>query len=634
MTIKEIASLAGVSISTVSKIVNNKDENINEETRNRVLKIVKEYHYTPYGKVKTLASAKTFRIGVLVSDLSRSASLLSGILAAADEHGYAVTVCDSRRSETEELKQITALCGQKTDGILWLPLNQESRQNSRYFTEASIPFLMIGTAPKEDLCSIDLQSIGHQCTQLLLNKNHKKLACIVKKESLRSESVLEGVRKCLFENHIALDDMLVSDTPACIPDLIRNKVTGVISTHYSLALDFYGEALKLHCRIPQDFSLLSLRSDQRNTESYPAVSSAAVPYQTLGYRACQSLISRCEKRAIPNDPLILAPSVQIGHEKSIRQLPDFSRSYGIVVGSINTDVALTVREPLKAGASALITHTSSCLGGKGGNQAVQAARLGQDILLIGKIGNDPEADEIYRLLQKEHLSSQGVLRDPSLQTGKAYIYPGKDGESVNTYLPGANAALTKEEIRSMEHLFEHAGFCLLSTDISPEAIEETCRLSKKYNVKLIVKPAALGMFPDSLYPYTDILIPNQKEASALTPDIEAPEEQAGYFLQKGVSAVILTLGQNGCYLRTSETNGSYLPADHVLPLDTTGGADAFAGTLASFLNAGSSLEDAAVFAQTAAGLCVSRQGSAPSMPDKNTLLAAIQKNHPELADRI
>lgn len=70
MTIKEIANLAGVSISTVSKIVNNKAENINIDTRNRVLQIVKEYNYTPYGTVKNVSTAKTFLIGVLLKHTS------------------------------------------------------------------------------------------------------------------------------------------------------------------------------------------------------------------------------------------------------------------------------------------------------------------------------------------------------------------------------------------------------------------------------------------------------------------------------------------------------------------------------------------------------------------------------------
>ena len=71
MTIKEIAQIAGVSISTVSKIVNNKDENINAETRNRVLKIVKDYNYTPYGTVKNISEAKTFMLGLLLNACCR-----------------------------------------------------------------------------------------------------------------------------------------------------------------------------------------------------------------------------------------------------------------------------------------------------------------------------------------------------------------------------------------------------------------------------------------------------------------------------------------------------------------------------------------------------------------------------------
>ena len=72
MTIKEVAKLAGVSVSTVSKIVNNKDEGINAQTRSRVLQIVKECNYTPYGMVKNTSPAKTFLLGVLLRDASKA----------------------------------------------------------------------------------------------------------------------------------------------------------------------------------------------------------------------------------------------------------------------------------------------------------------------------------------------------------------------------------------------------------------------------------------------------------------------------------------------------------------------------------------------------------------------------------
>ena len=104
MTIKEIAKLAGVSISTVSKIVNNKADNINIETRNRVLKIVKEYNYTPYGTAKNISNAKTFVIGVLLRHSTLLNLMLKGIMDMAQKHGYNVLLCDSMDSEEKELK--------------------------------------------------------------------------------------------------------------------------------------------------------------------------------------------------------------------------------------------------------------------------------------------------------------------------------------------------------------------------------------------------------------------------------------------------------------------------------------------------------------------------------------------------
>uniref|UniRef100_UPI000AD6A801 LacI family DNA-binding transcriptional regulator n=1 Tax=Clostridium sp. NkU-1 TaxID=1095009 RepID=UPI000AD6A801 len=85
MTIKEIAQLAGVSISTVSKIVNNKDKNISPETRNRVLKIVKDYHYTPYSTVKNNPEAKTFIFGVLLKSIGKTSQFINGIISTAQK---------------------------------------------------------------------------------------------------------------------------------------------------------------------------------------------------------------------------------------------------------------------------------------------------------------------------------------------------------------------------------------------------------------------------------------------------------------------------------------------------------------------------------------------------------------------
>ena len=118
MTIKDIAKLAGVSISTVSKIINGKDEHINSQTRTRVLQIVKEYNFTPYGTVKNAPGAKKFLLGVLLRSSEKSSLMLSGILQTAQEHGYGILLLDSLGDSSLEAKHITVLCKNQVDGVL------------------------------------------------------------------------------------------------------------------------------------------------------------------------------------------------------------------------------------------------------------------------------------------------------------------------------------------------------------------------------------------------------------------------------------------------------------------------------------------------------------------------------------
>ena len=110
MTINEIAKLAGVSASTVSKIINNKDQSINPETRERVLRIVKEYNYTPYGMIKSTSQAKTFLLAVLFRYTGKANQLVSAVVHTAQKHGYSVLIFDSQNDPAEELKHITAIC--------------------------------------------------------------------------------------------------------------------------------------------------------------------------------------------------------------------------------------------------------------------------------------------------------------------------------------------------------------------------------------------------------------------------------------------------------------------------------------------------------------------------------------------
>lgn len=631
MTIKEIAKLAGVSISTVSKIVNNKDQNINSATRNRVLEIVKEYNYTPYGTVKDISMAKTFLLGVLLRDGSGFKTMLNGIVKAAQEKGYGILIFDSCRSSMDELKHITALCKNKIDGLIWEPVDQESMQHEHYFTDTGIPVVYVNAPFTADTYSIDYQKLGYLCTEKLIQWRHQKIGCLMRENTFRSLQVLEGMKNCLFDHHLSLYDGMalhLSDT-SCMDSLISGGITGVVSSDLEETLSLYSQLDKMHYHIPSDFSLIGLCGDDMASLNFPPVSNYRIPFWNLGYEACRALINICEKNTDDKPGITLDAYYVLNHEESLNTPAACRGRKFVVLGSINTDVTLTVDGFPETGKSTLITNSSSCAGGKGTNQSMGSARLGHEAVLIGKVGNDADASLIFDALSQNHLLTEGIYKDSGSQTGKAYVYVQKDGEVTITYIPGANLRLTADDVRSQKALFEGCEYLLLSMDIPMEAAMEAASLAKKTSAKTILKPSALSTLPEVFYRSTDIFVPNQQEAATFCPQIDTIEGQAEYFYKRGMPVVIITLGHGGCYVRTKNLK-KYFPSADFAAVDATGGADAFISALAVHLSDGYDLEKSVRIAQYAAGFCVSRQGVTTALVDKDTLYLHIGQTEPDL----
>lgn len=631
MTIKEIANLAGVSISTVSKIINNKDQNINSETRNRVLKIVKEYNYTPYGMVKDLSNAKTFLLGVLLRTASQTNLMLTGILQSAQEHGYNILLFDSKSSTETELKHITSLIKNRVDGLIWEPVGDSSKQHEHYFLDQNIPVCYIGGSDSFPSYNIDFTQMGYELTQKLLEHKHTKIACLLKEKSRRSQLVSKGFKECLFDHQLPYTDSMqlyISD-PDSIQKLATYHITGIVSSHYASSLMLFEQMSRLHHYVPSDLSLVSLKDDVREAISYPNISSLKIPYREFGYYVCSELIKKCEKIQDGESAYLFHAASNFDSEASI-STPSYLRSKKIVVvGTINMDCTFNVDMLPQSGKTTRILSTATTLGGKGANQAVGVSKLGREVSLIGEVGNDADSSLIYETLEKEHVLTQGIHRDLKSQTGRAYIYLENDGESAITILSGANGNLSPENIQNRQHLFRNAGYCLLSSELSLPVISEAAKTAKKYGAQNILKPAALKTVPEELMKNIDILVPNRKEASVLCPQYQTIEEQAAYFFQNGARTIIITLGSKGCYLK-SEGIEKYFPAADFVSVDTTGGADAFISALASYLIEGYTLEKSVKIATYAAGFCISRQSVVPALVDRGTLETHIRQQEPEL----
>ncbi|MCI8929967.1 MAG: LacI family DNA-binding transcriptional regulator [Lachnospiraceae bacterium] len=641
MTIKEIAQLAGVSISTVSKIVNDKASTISPSTKERVLKIVKEYNYTPYGMVKDTSNARTFLLGVLLRTFRNMNTMLDGIIKSAQEHGYHVLLFNSENDIHMELRHITAICQKKLDGILWEPVNNASSEHAHYLEEQEISVCYIcsddaasnAISPELTLSSyrIDYKKMGYLLTQKLVDLKHSKLTCLLRKNDRRSALVLSGFKKCLYDNNIPFDEKL----PLCTDDVDHLKevmtlgITGIVSSHFASALLLYEQLDQFHYHIPSDLSLVSLADDMSEIISFPHISGIKIPYYHFGYFACENLIKKCEGNQPDSSARLFTTDWTFNHEASI-SIPSFLRSKKIVaIGSINKDMTFNVDSFPQAGKTINILNATTSVGGKGANQAVGAAKLGREVSLIGQIGNDTDSAFIMDTLLQAKISNQGIHRDMHAQTGKAFIFIEGNGESAITVMSGANANLSPEEVKACQHLFQNAGFCLLSTELPMPTILEAAKIGAAFGAKIIMKPAALKSIPEQLFQYTDIFIPNRKEAAFLCPGYKSIEEQAEYFFRKGIETIIITLGEDGCFLKTAQST-KHFPAASFASVDTTGGADAFISALASYLIEGRTLEDAIRIATYAAGFCVSRRGVVPALVDKNTLEAHIGQLEPDL----
>lgn len=257
-------------------------------------------------------------------------------------------------------------------------------------------------------------------------------------------------------------------------------------------------------------------------------------------------------------------------------------------------------------------------GGKGGNQAVAAARLGADVTMLTKVGHDVFGDEALQNFINEDINTTYVTRHPDEITGTALIAVDDQSENMIVVAPGACGKITKADIYEAEASFKEADMVLVQLETSTEAIETTINLAHQLGKPIILNPAPFQHIDNTLLEKVDYITPNETEASLLTGvkvvDEHSAREASKKLIELGVNTVIITLGKAGCFIYDGTTEGYNVPAYTVDVVDTTGAGDAFNGAFATFIAQGNTLKGAVSRANAVAGLAVTKVGTAPAMP--------------------
>ena len=289
-----------------------------------------------------------------------------------------------------------------------------------------------------------------------------------------------------------------------------------------------------------------------------------------------------------------------------------------VIGSANIDyVCYADRIPelgeTVAGRSFLIAA-----GGKGANQAVAAARLGARTTLLTKLGGQDR----YACLLTDGFHAAGVDTsrvqfEPGSYCGCALIMVDGQARNIIGIVANANARISAAYIDENRSLIEASQVLIVEFGVPLPTVEHAVAMARKAGVTTLVNPAPALAVSDCFYENVDVIVPNETEAEALCglrlSGTEDLKEAAGFFHCRRTANVVITLGEKGAFV-SDGSRSAFVPGQHVKMVDTTGAGDAFVGGLACGLAEGRDIFAAAVFANAAAALSVTRPGAAPSMP--------------------
>ena len=290
-----------------------------------------------------------------------------------------------------------------------------------------------------------------------------------------------------------------------------------------------------------------------------------------------------------------------------------------VVGSSNMDLVIKTERIPNPGETILGGEFVMIAGGKGANQAVAAARLGAQVNFIARVGSDAFGMKMLENFAQDGINADYVIKDQSKASGVATITVDNNGENSIVVAPGANAALTPEDIEAGEKAISEADSLLLQLEVPIETVIRAAEIARKHGTRVILDPAPAQKLPEKLLKLIDILTPNESEAEILTgisgDNEESARKQAENLLASRVSCVLVTRGASGSLLYDGKEFKSF-PAVRVDSVDTTAAGDCFNGSLAASLAEGSTLDQAIAFASRAAACSTTRLGAQDSLPNK------------------
>lgn len=326
VTIKDIARIAEVSTTTVSKIINNKDGNISNATRERVLKIMDDYNYTPNKIAQSLVTKKTNTIGLIIPDIRNPffPELARGAEDKANEEGYNLIFCNTDDDIEKEEKYINMLVEKMVDGIVFTA-SSKKHTGFENFKKFSIPIVLVDR-------DIDVEGIqgkvivdnfigGYEAGKHLLKLGHTEIIFLSGPlKSNTSINRLNGYKKALHEFNIDLKEEYILEGYyrsewgyEATMDLLNKdkKFTALFCANDLIAIGAIKALKEKNIKIPQEISIVGFDDIYMARLIDPELTTIKQPNYEMGYKSVEILINILEDKKENNKNINLKPELVI-----------------------------------------------------------------------------------------------------------------------------------------------------------------------------------------------------------------------------------------------------------------------------------------------------------------------------------
>ena len=310
----------------------------------------------------------------------------------------------------------------------------------------------------------------------------------------------------------------------------------------------------------------------------------------------------------------------------------------MVIGIFVMDLIASTKKVPNSGETVIGMNFRTAPGGKGANQAVQCARLGADVTMVGRVGDDAYGRELVAVAAEAGVDVSHVVTDKNNPTGVSSIYLEVTETGAHNRIvvcPGANHAMTVEEISWIKDEIKNYDMLMLQFELPMFINEVAARWAHEAGVPVMVNPAPAAPISDGLLECTSYLSPNEHEAAAIAGhqlrttadgvDMDDLSAVSEIFAAKGVQNLIITLGGNGSVAagKAGMAKTECVKMAHVA--DTTAAGDSFVASFCTALCAGLPQKQALAFASHAAAITVSRMGAIPSLPTLDEVIALLRE---------